>query len=304
MSNHVPCVEASCGHCPRQLGCAGQVSELKRLGGDFHQPERQELRTRTELFKRSQALVGRLPTWVRTLHSFFWLHILTSSDLDDITMDSYQGSTGFESEQHNLQPLWSWEESAFQQCLSKCKSVLVAGAGGGREMIALSRMGLQVVGFDASTDLVKACLQNVKKANTSSKILLAPPGEAPDGLAIHDALVIGRGVYHHIPGRARRIKFLKSCRKNVQTGSPLIIGDFLMRGAKRPLTTFAFTKEVEPGDTIGISFLHYFSPEEIRTELKQAGFELLEFRRTPFLGGSNLAHALARSTAGPGDRHL
>ncbi len=220
---------------------------------------------------------------------------MNPKDLNEVTLNSYQGTSGFESEGHNFKDLWTWEQVAYQQCFSACKSVLVAGAGGGREMIALSRMGLDVVGFDASSDLVAACRSNLCKANVSAKILFAPPGEAPSESGLHDALVIGRGVYHHIPGRERRIKFLKDCRKHLKDGSPLVMGDFLTRGSKRPLTAFAVSRKIEQGDAIGASFYHYFVPQEIKAELEDGGFELLEYRVTPFPGGENIAHALGRS---------
>ena len=257
------------------------------------------MRARAKLFKRSHAVVRQLPSWVNAAHSFLWLHILQTSDLNDITMDSYsgEGRTSFGSEEHNLNGLWDWEKAAFGQCFSGCKSVLVAGAGGGREVIALASMGHNVSGFDASEDLIRDCLNNVRKVGVTATIQFAPPGEVPSGHRVHDALVIGRGVYHHIPGRRNRIRFLTACREQIKDDSPVFLGDFLIRtNARHRLTAFSPTNTVERGDSIGFSFFHYFTHDEIRRELDLAGFELVEYRITPFPGGEcSMAHVLARS---------
>ena len=252
------------------------------------------MRTKAWLFERSRSVIRALPARAETVHSFLWLHVLNARDVDEITLHSYEGPSGFESEAHNLQPLWAWEHSAYEQYFAASNSILVAGAGGGREMIALARMGFQVTGFDASSDLVAACKDNLQKANISAEILVASPAGVPAECGVHDALVIGRGVYHHIPGRARRIRFLQECRKHIKPGAPLVMGDFHTRGDKRPLTAFALSRKIEEGDAIGDSFVHYFTGHEIKTELEDAGFELVQFRPTPFPGAS-LGHATANS---------
>lgn len=236
-----------------------------------------------------------LPPRIRSLHSFVWLHALNSDDLNDLTIDSYKESTGFETPEHNLKGLWEWEESVFQECFSHCKRVIVAGAGGGREMIALSRMGMEVVGFDPSNDLVEACRRNLRLAKVPAVCFFAPPGEIPGESKSFDGLVIGRGVYHHIPGSARRVAFLKACARRVFNGSPVAIGDFLTRTSKRSLTSYALGSAIEQGDAISTSFYHYFTQEEIRSELDQAGYDLEEYRVTPFPGGAKLAHVIART---------
>jgi 2-polyprenyl-3-methyl-5-hydroxy-6-metoxy-1,4-benzoquinol methylase len=255
---------------------------------------------RVRIFELSRKVVSNLPAWTRSVHSLSWLHVLNADDLDAVTMASYSNQAGaeFDSEEHNLGGLWSWEEAAFRQCLSERANVLIAGAGGGREMIALAKMGFNVFGFDASEDLTKACRDNLQEAGVPGEIVFAPPGEVPSRSQTYDALVVGRGVYHHIPGRARRIKFLKACRQLLKDGSPLVMGDFLTRAKPRSLTDFALSKKVEPGDSVTTCFFHFFTREEIVSELGQSGFESIDYRVTPFPGGGDLAHVIARSSSG------
>jgi len=239
-------------------------------------------------------VTNRLPQWASVLHSTVWLRLLDARDLDDITMNLYSSrvGAGFDGVKHNLSPLWPWEENAFRQFLPLHANVLVAGAGGGREMIALAKAGHEVIGFDASNDLVVACRENLRRAGVSATIMDAAPGQVPSGLGVHDALVIGRGVYHHIPHRNRRMDFLRACRAHIETGSPLFVGDFLTRAeeqrSSRPV-------RFERGDLVGSAFFHKFTRDEIVAELDQSGFDLVEFRVTPFEDGGGLAHAIARA---------
>jgi len=233
------------------------------------------------------------------VHSFIWLHILKSSDLNEITTDSYRDEVrdSFGREMHNLRGLWAWEEAAFGQLFPGRRRILVAGAGGGREVIALAKLGHEVSGFDASEELTRDCVDNLRTSGVTAKIDHAPPGEVPAGPRSHDALVIGRGVYHHIPGRKNRVKFLAACRERIEDNCPVFLGDFLIRGETgHRLTAISPLDTVERGDSISYSFYHYFTPNEVRIELDLAGFELVEYRSTPFPGSErSLGHVLARS---------
>lgn len=253
------------------------------------------MRPRARLFKWSRATVGRLPL-ARAAHSAAWLRLLDPDDLNALTLDSYSNAaaSGFEREDHNLRGVWPWEEAAFDQFLAGRRRILVAGAGGGREMIALARAGHRVVGFDASADLAAACRAHLREAGVEGAMLTAPPGQVPADIGRHDGLVIGRGVYHHFPRRARRIEFLAACRAALEPGSPLVMGDVLTRSddGARPSP-----RTIERGDHVGSAFFHYFTPRELADELGQAGFDLVEHRVTPFGDDTQLAHLIARSRA-------
>jgi len=221
---------------------------------------------------------------------------LSPSDLDAVTIDSYADTegSGFGSADHNLGGIWPWEEAIFRQwVVGHHQKVLVAGAGGGREMIALARMGFSVSGFDASAELVEACRTNLAKAGVTGDIVHASPGAVPEGPPTHEALVIGRGVYHHIPGQARRITFLYDCRRRVKGGSPIAIGDCHMRAAPSRLARLAIHPAIEQGDSVGDAFNHYFTDREIIFELEQAGFVQPQVHTTSFPGMNQLAHATA-----------
>jgi 2-polyprenyl-3-methyl-5-hydroxy-6-metoxy-1,4-benzoquinol methylase len=240
------------------------------------------------------AVARRLPSLVRSAHASLWLRLLAPYDLADLAIRSYAAGAGFESQEHNFADLWPWEDAAFRQWFHDCEHILIAGAGGGREMIALARMGFEVTGFDASAELVAACRSHLRQAGIRADIYHAPPSRVPDGLGHYDGLLIGRGVYHHIAGRQERIAFLTDCVRHLGPGDPVIIGDFLARGEARPASMgFPIWAPKEVGDFINSAYFHFFTETELGSELDQAGCELLEFTLTD-PGATDLAHAIAR----------
>ena len=122
-------------------------------------------------------------------------------------------------------------------------------------------------------------------------------GEALSEPSLFDGLIIGRGVYHHIPGRENRVKFLTACRHQIKDDAPFFLGDFLIRtDSGHRLSGLSPSKKVERGDSISFSFIHYFTRDEILLELDLAGFKLVEYRTTPFPGREkSLAHVVARA---------
>lgn len=268
---------------------------------------------RANLYLRSRQLLAWLPQKPLALVRAVWLGLLDADSLDRITLASYagQGADGFESKAFNFQGLWPWELDAVQTCFSGCRQILVAGAGGGREVIALARLGFQVTAVDFCTDLTDACRRHLHEAGLVARVLDAPPDRLPEGLDHVDGILVGRGFYHHIPCRARRIAFLRQCREHVRDDAPLLISDFFTRSipSRGDDRTFAVadrirrwrgsTQAVELGDFVSAAFGHTFVATEIESEMKEAGFRMEWCKPSPFGDGSRLAHAAGRSSPPP-----
>jgi cyclopropane fatty-acyl-phospholipid synthase-like methyltransferase len=182
--------------------------------------------------------------------------------------------------------------------------VLVAGAGGGREAIALARQGCHVTAFDFCQALTRACRRHLAQAGLEARVLDAPPDALPSGLSVYDGIYAGRGFYHHIPGRSRRVAFLQACRRVTVPGAPLFLSDFFTRStndrshAKTFFISNAIRKlrrspeAVEIGDWLSDCMQHAFVPSEIESELGEAGFRLALYADSPFGPGSHLGHAV------------
>ena len=230
--------------------------------------------------------------------------------MTELTRLDYMGCSGGEDEEWNLNAgLWPWEAVAVQESFAHGARLLVVGAGGGREVIALARQSFEVTGCDFSSVLAEACRLNLAKAGLRAVVLEMPPNTLPANIGSFDGVIVGRGFYHHIPTSGRRIAFLKACRSVLPDGAPLLLSDFhtqlVTAAAHRRIARVANwvrrwvgpPGRVEEGDWLSSSFQHAFTEEEIRQEMASAGFEVVDYRRSPFADDSRLAHAIAR--AGP-----
>jgi hypothetical protein len=232
------------------------------------------------------------------------LGLLDSCALNEITRRQYSDPNGFESAEHNLGGLWPWEQDVVRRFFADRVNVLVAGAGGGREAIALVRQGFDVTAFDFCGALTKACRSHLADAGLEARVLDAPPDSLPSELSVYDGIYAGRGFYHHIPGRSRRVAFLKGCRRVTVPGSPFFLSDFFTRVTNDRFydRTFVIANAirrfrrspdaVEVGDWLNNCMQHAFVPSEIESELGEAGFRLALYADSPFGPGSHLGHAV------------
>jgi 2-polyprenyl-3-methyl-5-hydroxy-6-metoxy-1,4-benzoquinol methylase len=255
-------------------------------------------------YRRFAACLAWLPGRAGALHRAIWLGLLDSRALNEITRLQYSDPNGFESAEHNFGGLWPWEQDVLRRFFADRVDVLVAGAGGGREAIALARQGCHVTAFDFCSALTTACRSHLAQAGLKSRVLDAPPDTLPSELSVYDGIYAGRGFYHHIPGRSRRVAFLKGCRRVTVPGAPLFLSDFFTRSTNdRPYERTFFIANVvrrlrrspdavEIGDWLSDCMQHAFVPGEIESELGEAGFQLVLYADSPFGQGSHLGHAV------------
>ncbi len=266
-------------------------------------------RLRVRIFLALSTRWDWLPQTLRAAHMAIWLGILDEDDLNVVTAGSYDVSSDFGSQSHNLRGFFTEEEKVVRKLFPGTQSLLVAAAGGGREAIALAREGYEVTAFDSSEALTIACRANIIKAGVKATILDASPDSVPKGLGLYDGLLVGRGAYHHIPGRRRRIRFLKKCWAHLTHDAPVFLDDFFVlpvdskgfektRRIARVVRWIRRSQEpIEIGDQLNSeNFYHRFQRHEIEAELHEAGFRVELIAPTPWRDDPNLAHAVARST--------
>jgi 2-polyprenyl-3-methyl-5-hydroxy-6-metoxy-1,4-benzoquinol methylase len=252
-------------------------------------------------------LLNRMISWFSAIWQAIWLGLMDTNTLNELTWFYYSRETGFESKEFNINHgFWPWEAEAIQEHFVNKKCILVAGAGGGREVIALAQLGYRVTGIDFSSSLVDACCRNAQEAGVPVDVLLSPPGDLPSGLGIYDALLIGRGFFHHIPSSARRIAFLAHCHHHLKQDAPVILSDFFTRNDDSRFYSLTQaignkirkvrnqSETVELGDWLTETFQHAFTAEEIQNELLSSGFFPEVYRVSPAGEATHLAHILAR----------
>lgn len=162
--------------------------------------------------------------------------------------------------------------------------ILVAGAGGGREVLALRKAGFDAEGFECSVPLVRASEQIFEGLGESKYVTLCEPDRVPEGPRIYDGLVVGWTVYTHVPTKARRVAFLRALNERSLPGSPLLISYFARQGSARDdvlvyraarfwrFLLRGRKEALELGDRISYArFVRTFTRGEVEGELRAAG---------------------------------
>lgn len=242
-----------------------------------------------KIFVLTGVILQKLSDLSRACFAGFWLGILKRETIDLTNMFVYDKMDMYRKDEYNRSGLFRWEEKMVDKYFQRCKSLLVAGTGGGREVLALSRLGYDVDGFECNPDLVERANEFLKKEGLNSNIHLIPPDQCPDSTKIYDGLIIGWGVYMHIQGREQRISFLKKLRSQTREMAPILLS-FYFRSESSLYFRVVITigngirrilgrDYLEIGDTfLYISdfnqYIHCFAKDEIDFELHEGGFQL------------------------------
>lgn len=256
---------------------------------------------RVKLYKRANGLFLSAAKVFPVLHQGFWLGWIEAHHLESITNIYYDRHSKYTSELYNLSGLLCWEHAAIRRYFQGRRKILVGGAGGGREALALSRMDIDVTAFDCNENLVSLASGLAEKEGLPIRIHHVAPSNVPHLDTTFDGLLIGWGAYMHISDSKKRISFLNSIRQLVQEDTPLLLSFFtrnpdskrfryIHRIASAIRTLRCSTTPVELGDTLDGTLDHYFTQEELSDELQAGGFKIVHYDEHPY----GYAVALAR----------
>lgn len=237
------------------------------------------------IFLKCDRWLKRVLTGLRAIHQGLWLGILDREALHAVAKSEYSAREMYRSPYHNLSGLFPWEEKMISSYFGECRSVLLGAAGGGREIIALSRRGIQVDAFESCPELVEASRNLLAVEGIGMNAIVAPPDRVPDGFGTYDGLIVGWGGYTHIPGRGARVRFLADFRRHVRPGGPILLS-FVTRKPESLQHRWIFAiarfirflrrsrETIEPGDALPSAYFHFFTQDEIRKELEDSGYHL------------------------------
>jgi protein-L-isoaspartate O-methyltransferase len=217
----------------------------------------------------------------------FWLGVLNKEDffwIDQYYFNISKMGKMYHDEAYNKRGLFQWEKEIIERYFGNQKNLLLIGAGGGREVIALSRMGFSVDGFEYNQCLVSVANQLLESENLSVRVFTSPKDRGPESVKQYDGIIVGWGAYTHIQNRTLRISLLKQLRCQAKLNAPMLIS-FLVRSRDdrrfKLITKIGnvlrkiFNRELlETGDDLIPDFVHFFTREEVASELEEAGFKL------------------------------
>ena len=253
-----------------------------------------------QLFGISNRLSLRAHRLLNAVSAGIWLGLLDAKQIGEVVAESYDETDMYHSQLYNLGGFFPWETEVIRDHFGGCRFVVVAAAGGGREMIALARAGVQVDGFDCNPGLVEKCREFLTEAELTGRIMLAQPDEVPPGLNEYDGGIVGCGALAHIAGRTNRINFLRNFKAHLRPGSPVLVSVARRpQGSNYHLWIYRIARvlrrlrrsadPIELGDHLLDCYTHQFVESELRSEVQEAGLNVVFYSET------GEAHVVARA---------
>lgn len=222
----------------------------------------------------------------------FWLGVMSDKSLDQADDLHYKCSKKYINDTYNKSGLSRWEKAAIEKYFKEVKSILLIAAGGGRETYALSNLGFEVDSYECNKELVEYGNQFLERNGIASRIEYLPRDTVPREVRVYDGIIVGWGAYTHIRGREERISFLESLKPYLKKGAPLMLSfllaeertrqDIIVRKVANFFRFFSRKRKLGTGDWLQAGFVHYFTGEEIKAELADAGYKLIGFNSVDY----------------------
>lgn len=222
----------------------------------------------------------------------FWLGVMSEKSLDYSDELYYNRNKKYTDDKYNETGLFVWEKVAIEKYFTNTKNILLIAAGGGREALALIKMGFEVDSYECNTALIEYGNVLLHRNKIEKKIKYLQKNSVPNEIKKYDGIIIGWGAYSLIRGNKKRLSFLASLYPFLHERTPLMIS-FLFTGEKRRkekiiknvsdfFRIFSKKGKTEPGDRLVPDFVHYFTEEEIKNELIQSKFRVIGYNNVDY----------------------
>jgi Tellurite resistance protein TehB len=236
-------------------------------------------------FKILHKIFEKLYSVIFACFTGFWLGLLKREDFHLIDELYFNNSKMYYKEGYNKRGLWNWEKEVINKYFYLCKKLLLIGVGGGREYLALHNMGYDIDGFECNPKLVEYANALLEKEGIFPNIQISSRDACQYGMKVYDGIIIGWGAYLLIQEKERRIALLRNLRNQLKENSPVLLSFFCRSDAEhrfKVVSTIGNTIRrlfrrnfLEVGDYLNPNYVHYFTREEIASEMQEAEFQLV-----------------------------
>ncbi|KQS68829.1 hypothetical protein [Modestobacter sp. Leaf380] len=256
------------------------------------------------VYLRGDRLLESLVQRVRGVWDGLWLGFLDEEQLARLDQAYYDGEAVYLTEAHNRRGLFPWEEHVVREHLAPGSRVLVTGAGGGREVLALLAAGFDVQGYEPNAALASFGSTLTEADGFGARVHVSDRSVVPAGVTA-DAVVLGWGSYMLVPSRAQRVELLRTAAAATGGRGVVVLSYFPMPADRRQFTAAHRVARVlrrwrhreAPvlGDALSPNFAHHFTRAQIRDEVAAAGLTLVAS------GTGDYGWAVGQAAGGPGD---
>jgi hypothetical protein len=229
--------------------------------------------------------IDRTYRWFDRLRSEVVSALASDEILDRYNEIAYGGTSRYQPDSGAFRAkLFPFEEVAFEQFFPKPPArILIGGAGGGREVLALAHEGYSVSAFEPAERLVQGLQQSadglsvdVRRGAYGDLEDLFPPGTDP-----FDAAIFGWGSFSHLRGEPARVAALREYAR--LTAGPILLSFLAVRAA--PTARLARFRRLlprradrDPHDVFAmtIGLYHPIDEQEVRDLAGRAGLRILQ----------------------------
>jgi len=239
---------------------------------------------RLRIYSITSWLLRRGLVVTRAVFDGAWLGVLDYEATHALDETYYDEARQYTDEAYNRSGLLSWEREAVDRFFADRCRIVVTGAGGGREVLALLELGYDAVGYEPNEGLVRFGEDLLASTCRPGRLRPADRDTWPRDADACDGVIVGWGSYMLIRGRERRVAFLRGARSGLQAGAPLLLSFFPRSGKPGYLRVVARVGNairrlrgatpLDFGDALDPNYVHYFDRREIDSELGEAGFSL------------------------------
>jgi hypothetical protein len=240
-----------------------------------------------KIYFASRKFLNRLFLFCHACLTGFWLGIFNRENLYAVDRIYYDKDKMYRNDAYNKSGLWEWEQKVIEKYFINSKNLLLIGAGGGREVLALSKLNYQVDSYECNHNLVDFANQLLTQEGFNSKVKLIARDACPKTQQKYDGVIIGWGSYMLIQGKDKRIDLLKKIQQTIASQSPILLSFYCYKQPSRYYHIIAQVGNLfrwllrrdllDVGDDLVPNYVHYFTKEQIDRELKEANFKLVMY---------------------------
>lgn len=241
--------------------------------------------------QRSQSCVRILGNWVEAIQSGLFMGLIDKQNFQYFDTYPFNESEEIDLSRETQLGLEPWERQIEQQHLTGKENLIVIAAGGNRELVGFQELGYNAVGIEYGIGLCEASEQALIASGNQPSIVHADRFLISGAADSYDAAFIARKYLSHVHDRTVRVKFLQNIRNVLSQDAILACGYYTrehdgLAFRAQALVANALGKllgrtdqTVETGDHLDPDtplYHHHYTLDEVRSELQEAGFEVVD----------------------------